>query len=115
MQPPLRRLIAYVAGVAVEEQPAEGVFDFEIGSRFPVTGTIDGNRVEVRDETDGVSLTGTLPHLTTGTGAPVILNLASDAFEGADEASGHAFAGEVMGRNVDLTDKKTGESYTYCL
>lgn len=115
MDAALRRLIAYVACVAVEEQPAEGVFDFEVGSRFPVSGTIDGNAVDVTDETDGVRLAGTLPHLTTGDGAPVILNVAGDAFDGADEASGHAFNGEVMGRNVDLTDKKSGESFTYCL
>jgi hypothetical protein len=115
MTPALRRLIAYVAGVAVEEQPAEGVFDFEIGSRFPVAGTIDGTAVDVTDQTDGVRLTGTLPHLTAGDGAPVILNLAGDAFDGADEASGHAFAGEVSGRNIDFEDKKTGESFTYCL
>lgn len=115
MDAALRRLIAFVAGVAVEEQQPEGVFDFEIGSRFPVTGTIQGNAVEVTDATDGVRLTGTLPHLTTGTGAPVILNIAGDAFDGADEASGHAFSGEVLGRNVDLTDKKSGESFTYCL
>jgi hypothetical protein len=115
MTPALRRLIAYVAGVAVEEQPAEGVFDFEVGSRFPVSGHIDGNAVDVTDETDGVRLTGRLPHLTAGDGAPVILNLAGDAFDGADEGSGHAFAGEVSGRNVDFEDKKTGASYTYCL
>ena len=101
--------------MAVEGHQAEGVFDFEVGSRFPVSGTIQGNAVDVIDETAGVKLTGRLPNLETGQGKPVSLNIAGDAFDGADEASGHAFAGEVSGRNVDLTDKKTGIDYTYCL
>jgi hypothetical protein len=115
MDDPLRRLIAFVAGVAVEGHQAEGVFDFEVGSRFPVSGTLQGNDVDVKDETAGVTLSGRLPNLQTADGKPVSLNLAGDAFDGADEASGHAFAGEVSGRNVDFTDKKTGIDYTYCL
>ena len=115
MDDPLRRLLAFVAGVAVEGHQAEGVFDFEVGSRFPVSGTISGNEVDVTDETAGVRLSGRLPNLQTSDGKPVSLNLAGDAFDGADEASGHAFAGEVTGRNIDFTDKKTGIDYTYCL
>lgn len=115
MDDPLRRLIAFVAGVAVEGHQAEGVFDFEVGSRFAVSGTIHGNDIDVRDETADVRLAGRLPNLQTGDGKPVSLNVAGDAFDGADEASGHAFSGEVTGRNVDFTDKKTGIDYTYCL
>jgi hypothetical protein len=115
MDPALRRLIAFVAGVAVEGHMAEGVFDFEVGSRFPVAGTIQGNAVEVTDQTAGVRLTGTLPNLATDSGAAVSLNVAGDAFDGAEEAGGHAFSGEVLGRNVDFTDKTAGEDFTYCL
>lgn len=115
MQPALRRLVAFIAGTAIEGQHVEGVFDFEIGSRYPISGEVDGVRVDVRDETDEVRLRGTLPYLAQDGGTALELHLEDDEFTGLDHATGAPFHGRVAGRNIDLTDEETGEIYTYCL
>lgn len=115
MDDPLRRLVAYVAGAATTGQEAGGVFDFEVGSRFPVTGSVADARVDVTDATDGARLTGTLPDLRRGDGEALELRLDGDDFEGVDRTSGHAFHGRVSGRNIDLTDAADGVERYYCL
>ena len=115
MDAPLRRLVAYVAGAAATGQAAEGVFDFEVGSRFPVTGSVADDRVDVTDATDGVRLGGTLPDLKRNDGTAVELRLDGDDFEGVDHGSGHVFRGRVSGRNIDLTDAADGIERFYCL
>ena len=115
MDAALRRLVAFTAGAVVSGHQAEGVFDFETGSRFPVAGSMDGDIVEFRDETDGASLAGTLPHLRQGDGTALELHLEDDEFEGRDAATGAGFRGRVSGRNIDLTDDAAGDEFTYCL
>lgn len=115
MDEPLRRLVAFVAGTVVEGHQPDGVFDFATGSRFPVAGTVGGTAVDVVDETDGARLAGSLPALRTAGGGALILEIEDDTFHGRDGARGAAFRGRVAGRNVDLEDAATGDSYTYCL
>lgn len=115
MREAVRRLVAFTAGVIVEGHQPDGIFDFATGSRFPVTGDIDGDSVDIADETEGVRLTGTLPDLQTGDGQSLTLRIEDDAFGGTDDLSGAAFHGRVSGRNIDLADTETGDSYTFCL
>lgn len=114
MDDALRRLVAFVAGVTVEGHQAEGVFDFEIGSRFPIAGVVDGGTVEVIDQTDGVRLVGVLPELRHDRGT-LELHLLDDEFTGLDHAAGARFDGRVSGRNIDLNDHATGVTHIYCL
>jgi len=114
MDDALRRLVAFVAGVATEGQQAEGIFDFEIGSRFPIAGIVDGGSVEVIDQTDGVRLIGALPELRHADGI-VELHLLDDEFTGLDHAANARFDGRVSGRNIDLNDHATGVTHIYCL
>ncbi len=114
MDDALRRLVAFVAGVAVEGHQAEGVFDFEIGSRFPIAGVVDDGSVEVTDQTDGVRLIGVLPELRHGDGV-VELHLLDDEFTGLDHVTGARFDGRVSGRNIDLNCHATGITHIYCL
>lgn len=111
----LRRLLAFVAGVVVEGHQAEGVFDFEVGSRFAVIGSIDDDRVDVTDATAGVRLHGRLPRLEREDGGAVELHIAGDDICGIDQASGTRFSGRVSGRNIDLDDERTGQRHIYCL
>lgn len=115
MNDPIRRLVAFVAGVVVEGHQAEGVFDFEIGSRFPVSGTIDGDDVDIVDETAGVRLAGTSPALRQDDVGTVELHIEDDDFSGVDHVTGVRFDGRVSGRNVDLNDRATGVTHIYCL
>lgn len=115
MDEALRRLVAFVAGTVVEGHQAEGIFDFATGSRFPVSGMVEGDTVDVVDETDGVRLSGVLPALATDRGESVTLDVADDEFKGRDHTRDTAFHGRVAGRNIDFEDAATGESYTYCL
>lgn len=115
MDAALRRLLAYLAGAAVSGVRADGVFDFEVGSRFPVSGSMQGETVDLTDETDGVHLAGTLPGLRRGDGGVVEFRLDGEDFEGIDRASGARFHGRVSGHNVDLTDEADGIERYYCL
>lgn len=115
MRDALRRLIAFAAGVLVEGHQAEGIFDFATGSRFPVSGKVEDDTLDLTDETDGARLSGTLPDLRTADGARVTLEIDDDEFEGVDTATGARVHGRVSGRNIDLHDDQTGDSYTFCL
>lgn len=115
MTDPLRRLIAYIAAVVVEGHAAAGVFDFEIGSRFTVSGSIEGDTVDVTDETDGLRLVGELPRLFQADGSVVTLEIEDDEFTAVDTASGDRLTGRVSGRNIDLHDETEGKDYVYCL
>lgn len=115
MDAALRRLVAFIAGTAVEGRHVDGIFDFEIGSRYPISGGLDGARVDARDETDGVRLHGMLPTLARHDGTGVELLIEDDTFTGLDRKCGTHFHGRVSGRNIDLHDAMTGETYNYCL
>ena len=115
MTDPLRRMIAYIAAVIVEGHFAEGVFDFEIGSRFTVSGSIEGDTVDVTDETDGLRLAGELPRLFQADGTVVTLEIKDDEFTAVEATSGDKLTGRVSGRNIDLHDAAQGKDYVFCL
>jgi len=114
LTPVQRRLVAYLAGVLIEGYSVEGIFDFDVGSRFPVAGSVEDDRVDITDETDGLRLTGTLPRLEDAQGTAIALHLVDDD-EFTGETPSGAFHGRVAGRNIDLFDDTSGEQYTLCL
>lgn len=114
LTPVQRRLVAYLAGIVIEGYSVEGIFDFDVGSRFPVAGSIEDDRVDISDETDGLRLTGTLPHLEDAHGTAITLHLVDDD-EFAGETPSGRFHGRVAGRNIDLFDDAAGTQHTMCL
>jgi len=113
LTPVQRRLVAYLAGVVIEGYSVEGIFDFDVGSRFPVAGSIEDDRVDISDETAEVRLTGTLPDLRSDDGTRIAVHLDDDEFTGETPAG--RFHGRVAGRNIDLFDDTAGEQHTMCL
>lgn len=111
-----RRAVAYIAGRLVSGKSSSAIYDYQVGNHSSFSGSVDGNRVSVYDQSRSCHLTGAPSSLYDyGGNHHIQLNVQGQRFSGYDYGSSGHFNGRVNGKSISLYDYEHGSHFDYSI